>query len=987
MGNWCFGMMHAPVLVEDQLDSVPLNPQEFVEALLALPDEGAQRLFLAEHILALDADPQDEVADLLKAQSDRFLRSDVQRCLSVASILLLISDLTNNAWHRALGLRARANAFGHGGLGEYQRSVELYDEATEIYRIYDHVVLQAATQYAKLVPLARLGRYEEAFAIGDWASRVFEEHGEWLWLAKLCVNLGVLYRRLGQDLRSLALYDRARDIYGQLEGNVEAQLALARVELNRTVVLRDLGQFDEAIEACQRASEMLSHSGQSVEVARAGQNLAITYFVLGRYNEALALLDQARDVFLADGRQRDAVLVELFISDCLLQLRRFTDVLEKCERARSLFAQLGTRFEMAQSILNEAVAYAGLDRYQEALVALQQARHLFAEEGYDIWVASTDLETAAVLLRQGQPERSLELALVCARVFGSYDSSVERAQALLVAARAAIELALYEQVESLVATALAIAEEKDIPGLRYQAHYLRGTLKAAQHDLETAHREYDQAIVALERLRGRLMIEHRADFLEDKEIVYEELVALYLEMDRPHDGLMYAERAKSRALLDLLAFRLNLGLEARAAADQSLVDELVRLRVERDRLYRRWQGSEVTNERGVNTIDGGQHLAQQNVIDLEKRITQLWHRLLVRNADYARDAALWQVRTESPQPYLDKETLLVEYFIAHGRPVVFLVTRETVQARQLPVKLAQIQHLLQLFWLNLRAVPKSSAERLTHLTANAQGILTRLYEHLILPLAGELAAYRKVIVVPHGPLHYLPFHALWDGEAALLSRYQISYLPSASFLRYCCEAPTAKSGFLAVGHSYGARLPYTVQEARMVAALADGRLLLEREATVAQVREAVSERRVLHLAAHGDFRPDNPLFSGLALDDGWLTTLDIFNLRLQASLVTLSACQTGRSVVGGGDELLGLMRAFLSAGAASLVLSLWAVEDRSTSILMETFYRKLAVGQTKGVALRQAQLELSQYSQNENVQYQHPYFWAPFYLVGDAGPL
>ena len=103
---------------------------------------------------------------------------------------------------------------------------------------------------------------------------------------------------------------------------------------------------------------------------------------------------------------------------------------------------------------------------------------------------------------------------------------------------------------------------------------------------------------------------------------------------------------------------------------------------------------------------------------------------------------------------------------------------------------------------------------------------------------------------------------------------------------------------------------------------------------------------------------------------------------------TLSACQTGRTVVGGGDELLGLMRAFLGAGAASLVLSLWAVEDRSTARLMESFYGRLARGQSKSEALRAAQLEFIQSDAGaENGSYTHPYYWAPFFLVGDPGPL
>jgi CHAT domain-containing protein len=190
-----------------------------------------------------------------------------------------------------------------------------------------------------------------------------------------------------------------------------------------------------------------------------------------------------------------------------------------------------------------------------------------------------------------------------------------------------------------------------------------------------------------------------------------------------------------------------------------------------------------------------------------------------------------------------------------------------------------------------------------------------------------------------------------------------------------------------VGHSHGGRLPHALQEARSVAALLGGQLLVEDQATLTELERIAPQCRILHLAAHGDFRPDNPLFSGLCLSDGWLTTLDIFNLRLQASLVTLSACQTGRNVIGGGDELLGLMRAFLSAGAASLVLSLWAVEDRSTAQLMETFYQELAEGSPKGQALRCAQLQFLQKPGKQELAKSHPYFWAPFFLVGNVGPL
>jgi CHAT domain-containing protein len=237
----------------------------------------------------------------------------------------------------------------------------------------------------------------------------------------------------------------------------------------------------------------------------------------------------------------------------------------------------------------------------------------------------------------------------------------------------------------------------------------------------------------------------------------------------------------------------------------------------------------------------------------------------------------------------------------------------------------------------------------------------------------------------------LPFHALHDGQSYVLEGHEVSYLPGASLLRYCHEAQPAPAGAFILGCSWSGRLPYTVHEARAVADVFGECPCLEEEATLARLQREAGACRTVHLAAHGEFRPDNPLFSGLALADGWLTTLDIFDLRLRASLVTLSACQSGQSQVGGGDELLGLLRAFLYAGAASLVVSLWAVEDQSTAELMGVFYDKLAQGWSKGAALRHAQCQFiadgAGRAGGKRDACQHPFFWAPFFLVGDTRPL
>jgi CHAT domain-containing protein len=385
----------------------------------------------------------------------------------------------------------------------------------------------------------------------------------------------------------------------------------------------------------------------------------------------------------------------------------------------------------------------------------------------------------------------------------------------------------------------------------------------------------------------------------------------------------------------------------------------------------------------------------QKLHQLEQDITDQWHSLLVRNANYARDASLWQVQVEPVREQLHPDQALVEYAELNGNWVAFVATPQAVTAHTLPITPAQTQTLLRNLWLNFKTVA-SSPQTSSHapaLQANATELLRRLHTGLVQPLHPALAAAQHVFVVPHGPLHYLPFQALFDGERGAFwvesSPYTLSYLPCASILKYCRQKPLPFGGGVGVGaalrpiafgHSRHGHLPHAPHEAQHIAQTLGGLAFTEAEATLSRFQERASTANVIHLAMHGDFRADAPLFSGLHFEDGMLTALDTYNLRLNASLVALSACQTGRGVLGGGDELLGLMRGFLGAGAASLLLSLWRVEDHSALALTAHVYGALVQGQTKAAALRQAQLKVMQ-------RWSHPYFWAPFMLAGDEGAI
>jgi len=244
---------------------------------------------------------------------------------------------------------------------------------------------------------------------------------------------------------------------------------------------------------------------------------------------------------------------------------------------------------------------------------------------------------------------------------------------------------------------------------------------------------------------------------------------------------------------------------------------------------------------------------------------------------------------------------------------------------------------------------------------------------------------RSLVIVPHGLLHYLPFHAFFDGASFLIERVAVTYAPSAALYRVCSErARGRRTGpSLVLANSASGQIPHTLAEAIEVGAVLHSVVHREESATRALIESAGRRASLIHIATHGTFRADAPLFSSIELADGPLTTADVYGLKLRASLVTLSACETGRSEVGGGDELVGIVRAFLYAGAGALLLSQWRVEDASTATLMATFYRQLAEGDDPAAALRTAQCEAIRTTPLESAG-GHPFLWAGFQLIGGS---
>ena len=263
----------------------------------------------------------------------------------------------------------------------------------------------------------------------------------------------------------------------------------------------------------------------------------------------------------------------------------------------------------------------------------------------------------------------------------------------------------------------------------------------------------------------------------------------------------------------------------------------------------------------------------------------------------------------------------------------------------------------------------------TELKKRADVYLQKLHEKLFAPLE-KFTENRDLVIVPSSALHYVPFQALLDGEKYLIENREISYAPSATVWNYLQKKQNRKSkNALLIGFA-DERIPLVNNEIKQLKKIfGTAKTFTGKNARFSAFTENAEHFDILHLACHGQFRPENPMFSSLHLADGWITVRDICARKLNAELVTLSACETGLNKIFAGDEILGLARGFLSAGASSLVLSLWTVNDEATTNLMKNLYKNLQRGDSVSASLAKAQREFIK-------QNAHPYYWSPFVLIG-----
>jgi tetratricopeptide (TPR) repeat protein len=923
----------------------------------------------------------------LKIESERQLTHDAREALRLAEALVDQATRADRADYRALGLMAKGDALRN--LGRHREALELLEAAGVEFLVLGDEVGWARTRLGWVWSLHQLSQGATALDAAGAAHALLVGHAEWLLAAGLDLNTAFVCSELGRNDEALRLLDRALALYeraGQADPGLRADVAIrsAKARANKARILTLLGGFDEGIRLFEEARDSFEQHGETVSAVRAERFIASVYAGQGHYTRALRVYSRVHRLVMQAGLADIAVEVRLCMVECYMGLNRHAEALGLAEEAATQSEAAGTSIGTARCQLYAARAHASLAHRAQATALLDTAAATFARAGLSTELGIATLERAREFLKDAHWLPAAEEADRARMLFAERGLPVHQAQAELVQAWAALGLGQDQAAAKLARSALQVSADRRVWPLSHAAHHILA--RAAERspgpdggDAHTALDEYDQSIADLERVQGTLVTELRVEFLGDKLQVYEDAIECALRLGQPEKAFGYLERAKSRALVDYLAVNPEIR-RGRASRSPAVTTELARLRDEHNWFYNRLNGYSLAEPAATQMPDAEIELLRAAVAKSERGI-----RALLEHAALDQPG-LEELDGQRPNrsyglPTPTAGTVLVEYFLRADDGVAFVVAGGELTVVPIGLGVRGMRRLLNRWELCLRTAGKAfeQQEPLDALNTNARGLLQVLYRALIQPLEHQLAGCERLIIIPFGPLHAVPFHALHDGERYLLERYEVSACPSSSILQLCAERhPPVDGGCVTVAYSNGGRLPRVVEEARTVADLLGGACYSEAEATRARVMAVASGQRVVHLAAHAAARLDNPGFAHVTLADGQLSMVDVCNLDLDGALVTLSACETGRSEVLGGDEVVGLSRGFLYAGASTLIQSLWRVEDDTTAELMRRFYTELGGGCAPAAALRSAQRALLE----AGAQF---FVWAPFQLLGSSG--
>lgn len=675
--------------------------------------------------------------------------------------------------------------------------------------------------------------------------------------------------------------------------------------------------------------------------------------------------------------------------------------------------------EMA--LLNLGAMEMARQHYRAALGYYEQVHASKPESA--LWVVSALGGMAESYEQLGEPQKAIELLDQAMPIAEKAASGVEYRNLLSALGVSQEKLGNLEAALTSENKALTLIHEAGgDPDTEWQVESRTAHIERALGNNDHALEHYQKAINAIESLRSVALNteEGRAGVLGKSQAVYAEAADLLYETRHEGEALEMAERGRARAFLDMLA-ESRVGVLEEAKAEQGNKEAAILGRIS-------GIPKELWNERSPEA-------AKKHEVDLAAAEADLeaFH-VAVRLSDprYASVHYPEPMRvSEMQSELLDEHTALVEYLLGEKRSLAWVVTKSGIVTVPLPAR-KEIEERASAYRKIL--TQRVSALTLKESLGEIRQSGAQLYKLVFAPVEAAVACCQTLIIVPDGALDYLPFEALVTGSGYLAEKYGMVYGPSASALvtvrtlnHRVAEPPKMLVAFADPATSSASRgdagtqtakpkaavergpeglgeddytergfsllpLPYSREEVLSISKLfpsEERKVYLGAEAREETVKgEKLADFRYVHFASHGFLDETRPGRSGILLshdpqssEDGILQVDEIMRLKMNADLVTLSACSTGLGKFVNGEGVLGLTRAFFYAGARNVAVSLWNVNDSATATLMGNFYRNLNRGLPKGEAMRRAKLAMLRGSQ---ASWRHPYFWAAFVMEGEG---
>lgn len=841
---------------------------------------------------------------------------------------------------------------------DFSKAMKSYDLAKFIaQKIGDKVALAKSILAIGIVHSIR-GSNAQAFQNYQESLAIAKEAGDKSLISAVLKSIGIYYHNLGNDGLALENFHQSLAIAEEI-GDKEG---IARTVNNIGVIYMFNGNYAQALEHLTKAMSLQGELQNKELAAHALSNIAVVYDLQGNYLQALDYYQKSLNLWEQIGDKAHAANVLNNMGDYRL-LGSYDVALDYNKKALAIAEEIGDKQLVGKALANVGNAYLMKGDHQQAMN--------FTRRSLSIAQELNNLELQASQLKQLAKEYYSQ---------GDYANALEYSESAVVASKT---------VDSRQTLWAAL----EIKGKSYRALNESGKARQA----------FEEAIATIEDWRSLIAggeVEQLSLFAE-KTSVYHEMIDLLITQNRIAEAFVYAERVKARVLLDVLhSGKIQI---AQAMTAQELQEEKKwgKQLVELNEQIRRENQKEQPNEEIVRQLNAGLQKARLDFDSFRTKLYVTHPELKIRRGEAS------AIRMEEAADLMDPNTAMLEFIVTDEKTYLFVLSKESesVAARVYGIPIPQ-KDLIE----RVQAFRGLIANR----DPGFQKAATELYQLLLLPAVTEISAKTKLVLAPDAILWELPFQILKSEKGRfLLEEHALSYTPSLTVYREMKRlrkaSPVEERTLLAFGNPTLGKesaqqlkliyrdeklvpLPEAEKEVQALEKLYGSdksQVYVREQAREDRLKQEAGSFGILHLATHGILNDMTPLYSQIVLaqgestakEDGLLEAWEVMNLNLKADLVLLSACNTALGRVGRGEGMIGLTWAFFIAGSPAIVVSQWKVDSASTTQLMLEFHKNLrsSDSHSKAEALRAAALKLMQTD-----QYRHPFYWAPFVVIGEG---